>query len=390
MLNPGLQASLFRLPVRPIIVETTGADFNRITSELRSSGLELRNATESLSMASFLAASPRRILEINDIPGVRAVHADSEKSILITETFTSLIWPTSESRRLMGAEEAVQQGVTGEAVRVGIVDTGADPNHPQLRGIQWDSALNAPREPGIDAGPTQSGHGSHVASTVGGTLQLTPTQVFVEGVSRARMNSVQALGRIIGTGFSSEVVNAISLAFDRGARIINMSLGSDECQGGCDICPECRAVKQFTARGVIFVIAAGNSGPGVNTINCPGCVPEAITVGAVDRNSNTAEFSSRGGSRFSAKPDVVAPGVDIFSGTGRGSQVDLSDAQAGFGFAAISGTSMATPHVAGLLALLRQRDPELTAESFRQVMRTSGLPFNTSWGYGVPNWSMFV
>jgi hypothetical protein len=218
---------------------------------------------------------------------------------------------------------------------------------------------------------------------------MTPLQVFVEGVSRAPMLSVQCLGRVVGTGFTHEIVNAISLAFDRGVRIFNLSLGAQECQGTCENCPECRVIRALTQRGAIFLIAAGNSGPNPNTISCPGCVQEAVTVAAIDRRGAVASFSSRGGARFPGKPDVAAPGVNIYSGTGRASQTDLGDPGAGLGYAAISGTSMATPHVAGLVALLKQRNPALTAQEFKDVMRARG-GHNPNTGWGVPSWSMYT
>ena len=90
------------------------------------------------------------------------------------------------------------------------------------------------------------------------------------------------------------------------------------------------------------------------------------------------------------KPDVVTPGIDFFSGTGRASQVDIGDPQAGVGYAAVSGTSMATAHVAGLLSLLKHRNPNLTESQFKEVERTRGGPFNNATGWGVPRWSWFV
>jgi subtilisin family serine protease len=81
--------------------------------------------------------------------------------------------------------------------------------------------------------------------------------------------------------------------------------------------------------------------------------------------------------------------VNIYSGTGRASQVDLGDPGASPGYAAISGTSMATPHVAGLVALLKHRNPSLTAQDFKDVMRQQG-GFNPNTGWGVPSWSLFT
>ena len=390
MINPGLLRRLFEFPLRPLLIETESESFELLQGMLSAFGI--RSIIPGFSMIATFPVPAKQIKLINELPGVRMVHADEPKNILVfsDRDERDTWWATSTTRKVMGAEDANEAGFTGESVTVGIVDTGIDPQHPQLTGSEWDSTIMVPREPGIDAGPTQSGHGSHVASTAAGARRISDVQVFTEGVSRSPIVSIQALGRIVGTGFSSEIVNAMSLAFDRGARVINMSLGSKECQGGCDICPECRAVRELTRRGAIFVIAAGNSGPDQNTINCPGCVGDAVTVAAIDMEGSVADFSSRGGTAFSGKPNVAAPGVNIYSGTGRGSQVDLGDPLAGIGFAAISGTSMATPHVTGLIALLRQRDPALTAQRFQEVVAARGLPFSAQLGYGVPTWEMFT
>ena len=391
MINPYLQARLFELPVRALVIEAEPGEIGNLARLFGSEGIRPRAVINAFSILGLPPVPAKWITQINDLPGVRAVHADLESTILQFPGVEdpSEWWPTSESRRLLGAEEAALAGFTGESGRLAVIDTGVDPNHEQLLGSEFNSTILFPREPGIDAGLQASGHGSHVASTAAGRLQLTPVQVFVEGVSRAPIFSVQCLGRVVGTGFTSEIVNAIALAFERGVRVFNMSLGAKECQGSCDTCPECRIIKSLTQRGAIFCIAAGNSGPQPNTIACPGCVTEAITVAAVDRDGKVANFSSRGGFRFSGKPDVAAPGVNIYSGTGRASQVDLGDPGASVGYAAISGTSMATPHVAGLVALLRQRNPAFTAEDFKLGIRRR-REFNPNTGRGVPSWSMFV
>ena len=131
-------------------------------------------------------------------------------------------------------------------------------------------------------------------------------------------------------------------------------------------------------------VAAGNSGPDSDAIGCPGCTPEAATLAPVDRKGRVADFSRRGGLRFPNKPDMAAPGVDIFSGTGRGNLTDAGDSQPGFGYAAISGTSMATPHGTGLEALLEHRNPALTTQDFKSVPRSRGGSFNHAAGWGVP------
>jgi len=388
MLNPFLARRIFEFPVRPVLVEVQPEFLDRVVSALGGPGLTLRNIITQFSMIGLVAVPSKLIPVIESLPGVRMVHADLQVNTLELPA-TADWWLTSESRKVLEAESAFKDGWTGEAVRLAVIDTGVDPSHPQLVGAEWHSVITIPREPGLDAGPQASGHGSHVASTAAGKYHMAETGPFVEGVSRAQVFSIQALGRVVGTGFTSEVVNAMALALESGARVVNMSLGSQECQGGCEVCPQCRAVKQLADRGVLVAVAAGNSGPDPDTIGCPGCAPQAITVAAVDRSGQVASFSSRGGSKFPSKPDVAAPGVNIFSGTGRGSQVDLGDPTAGFGYAAISGTSMATPHIAGLLALLRHRTPGMTPEQFKAVIQVRGQTFDNALGWGVPKWAWF-
>lgn len=391
MINPFLQKRLFELPVRPLLIETNPDDFDGLTRLFNQEGIIPHTVVRAFSMMGLPPIPAKFISSIDSLPGVTAVHADLESHILqfLGVEDPAEWWPTSDSRRMMGAEAAFQAGFTGESVTLGVVDTGIDPAHEQLVGSRFESTINFPPEPGIDAGPTASGHGTHVASTAAGRQQLSPVQIFVEGVSRAPILSVQALGRIIGTGLTSEIVNAIALAWEEGARVFNLSLGAQECQGTCVNCPECRVIRTLTGRGAMFFVAAGNSGPDNNTINCPGCVREAITVAAVDREGKIAGFSSRGGGGFPGKPDMAAPGVNIYSGTGRGSQVDLGDPGASVGFAAISGTSMATPHGAGLGALVKQLRPGMTRDQFMAKLTAQG-GFNADVGWGVPNFNMFL
>lgn len=389
MLNPYLEARLFELPVRPLLIEVQSEALNTVLGALRTLGLPAHNITPLFSMLGVPPVPAKLIRFIDALPGVRAVHADLESHALVEAPpflDTSLFFPTAESRKVLEADVAESEGWTGETVLTAVIDTGIDPTHPQLQGAAWETVIQVPAREIID----KNGHGSHVSSTATGKLFFAdPPGLFVEGVSSSQLLSIKALGRGIGTGFTSEIVNAMARALEAGAKVVNMSLGSEECQGGCRLCPECRAVTRLTQAGILVAIAAGNSGPSPNTIGCPGCTPEAITVAAVDKDGVVADFSSRGGADFPGKPNVAAPGVDIFSGTARASFVDLGDTQAGPGFAAISGTSMATPHVAGLLALLKHRNPGFTEAQFKDAVATNGPPFNTLSGNGIPRWSWF-
>lgn len=389
MLNPYLEKTLFSVPVQPIMVEVDLArPLNSLVGKLLGMKLKIINSIPTFGFIGLAPVSPEVIKKVNDLPGVRIVHPNMLKTVyqMPLGLVPGTNWlSTSESRKMLEAEEAFKQGHTGERVKIGVTDTGIDALHPQLIGAEWYSTMSWPIREVLDT----VGHGSHCASTAVGKIQHTPMGVTVEGVSRSPLVSVMCLGRGIGTGFTSEIIDAIAMAYDKGAQIISMSLGSSECPGGCEICPECRLVKQLTDRGIIFCIAGGNSGPDANTIGCPGCSPSAITVAAVDKDGIIAGFSSRGGRRFPTKPDVAAPGVNIYSGTSRGSSIDLQALDAGVGYASISGTSMATPHVAGFMALLKDKYPGMSAGRFKEVMIAKGYAHNAETGFGIPKWSYF-
>ncbi len=385
MLNPYLERRLFSMPVQPVLVEFDVAQLAAVGHQLTGLNIPVIGTIPTFGFTAIAPITPELIKKVNALPGVRMVHANLTKTIFQIPTPADEWFPTSESRNILEAEEAIKQGFTGEAVKIGVCDTGVDATHPQLQGTEFYSRIMWPAREVLD----ENGHGSHCASTVAGKLYHTPLGISVEGVSHSPMVCVKCLGRGVGTGFTSEILDAMSTCYEKGAQVISMSLGSSECQGGCSICPECKLVSTLTQRGIIVVIAAGNSGPQENSIGCPGCSPDALTVAAVDRHEDAADFSSRGGSQFPFKPDVAAPGVNIYSGTSRGSIIDLQELDAGAGFAAISGTSMACPHVAGFCALLKQKNPKITTAEIKRTMALRGHTKDYITGWGIPKWSYF-
>ncbi|WP_244219249.1 S8 family serine peptidase [Streptomyces globisporus] len=183
------------------------------------------------------------------------------------------------------------------------------------------------------------------------------------------------VGKVLGDdGFGSwsQVIAGMEWAVEQGADVVNMSLGSSGASDGTD--PMSLALNDLSRRsGALFVVAAGNDGEqGPRTVGSPGAADAALTVGAVDRNDSLAPFSSRGPRRGdeAVKPDVTAPGVGIVAaraaGTAMGSPVDEH-------YVAASGTSMATPHVAGAAALLAQRHPEWTAARLKDALISSAV-----------------
>ena len=211
----------------------------------------------------------------------------------------------------------------GKGVKVAVIDTGIDMTHPDLIG-KVDGGYSALKKSENPEDYTDdNGHGTHVS----GTIAAIRDGKGVVGVApKARLYAVKVLDAD-GSGNLSDVIDGIVWAAKNDMQVANMSLGapitSDTMQ---------RAVRYAKGKGVIIVAAAGNSG---GAVGYPAALPEVIAVSASDSSDRLAVFSSRG-------PQVkfIAPGVDIVS------------AKMGGGFASYSGTSMASPHVAGLVALI--------------------------------------
>ncbi|HRY26514.1 MAG: S8 family peptidase [Geminicoccaceae bacterium] len=213
----------------------------------------------------------------------------------------------------------------GQGVRVAILDTGIDADHPDLQG-----AIEKMRDFTGEGVEDLNGHGTHCAGVVAARAN------DVGFVGTAPLSSL-LIGKVLannGSGAIGAVAEAVDWAVDEGADIISMSLGSTTDS------PELhRAVHAALAKGVIIVCAAGNTGElFANNIGFPGRYGSVITVAAHDRYGQPSGFSSRG-----ASIDFMAPGSDIWSTYRQG------------GYAKLSGTSMATPFVAGLAALVLAR-----------------------------------
>ena len=222
-------------------------------------------------------------------------------------------------------------------VKVGIVDTGIYAAHEDLSGKVVNCAATTAGLFGLIGGdpvPQESrgcaddnDHGTHVAGTIGAKAN---NGVGVAGVSfNSTFGICKALHGALGTGSTSAVANCITYLASRGNKIISMSLG-----GGASSTLQ-TAVRNAWAggNGSLLIAAAGNDGDG--TLNYPAAYPEVISVAATDRKDARASFSNA-----NADVEIAAPGVDVLS-TKRGG-----------GYVAFSGTSMATPHVAGVAAVI--------------------------------------
>jgi subtilisin family serine protease len=269
------------------------------------------------------------------------------------------------------------------SVTVAVIDSGCDLDHPEL------ASLLVPGFDMVDLGPApvpkpgwrfegdfagrdpipedEVGHGTHVAGTI---ACLSNNGVGVAGVSwQTKIMPIKALtrmvrisdGRVTGVGSSADIAAAIRHAVDNGAHVINMSLGSSS-----PTLVESSAVAHAISNGVVVIAAMGNDG--TSNPSFPAAYPDVVAVGAIDSADQKAGFSQTG-----SHIDVAAPGVGILS-------TFLAGATA-----TNNGTSMATPHVAGVAALIKAAKPSATGAEIANILRDSARPLRDNPGDAVPN-----
>ncbi|MFF7647511.1 S8 family serine peptidase [Streptomyces canus] len=273
----------------------------------------------------------------------------------------------------IGAPTAWKAGYNGKGVKVAVLDTGVDATHPDVK----NSILAA--KDFSDSGSTDDkvGHGTHVASTIAGSGAKSGGKY--KGVAPGAKLLVGKVLDDAGGGSESSIIAGMQWAVAQGAKIVNMSLGSVDTPG---IDSLEKAVNDLSASsGALFVTAAGNEGPSATTVSSPGTAASALTVAAVDRSGKVAGFSSRGPTTDDAlKPDIAGPGVGIIAAKAAHSSEGDPVAP---GYVSMSGTSMATPHVAGAAAILSQEHPGWTGQRIKAALTASTKPLTGTTGYEV-------
>ncbi|MER5301598.1 S8 family serine peptidase [Streptomyces lasiicapitis] len=271
-----------------------------------------------------------------------------------------------KSVKQIGAPKAWEAGYDGKGVKIAVLDTGVDATHPDLKN-QVVAAKDFTSSPDTK---DRVGHGTHVASTVAGTGAKSGGR-FKGVAPGAKVLNGKVLGDD-GSGDDSGIIAGIDWAAAQGADVVNLSLGADDFPG---VDPLEAAVDKVSARkGILFAVASGNGGEdGPGSVDSPGSAAAALTVGAVDDHDRLADFSGRGPSfgDGAIKPDVTAPGVDITAAAAPGSEIDKQVGQQPQGYLTISGTSMATPHVAGAAALLKQQHPDWKQPQLKGALTAS-------------------
>lgn len=316
-----------------------------------------------------------------DSAGVEALRSHPRVSEVLASPILSLIRPVAINPakpkaqytwgvKRLGADQLHKQGLTGRGIIVGHLDTGADGRHPALKSAFHSFAEFDPL--GFQMTPSPAphdtdDHGTHTAGTIAGR---TVGAIAVGVAPDAQLASAIV---IEGGNVLARILGGMEWVIGQGARILSMSLG---IRGFTEA--YLRLTQVLRSRGILPVFAVGNEGPG--TSRSPGNYSEALSVGAMNSNGKVANFS--GSQRFARAadpvvPDLVAPGVDVES------------AKPGGGYQTMSGSSMATPHVAGLAALLMQAQPAATIDQVEKAIIDSCAPLEGELadrqGHGVPD-----
>lgn len=333
---------------------------DQFVSELRKRKLvqQVHRRFTQLTNSLSISISPNNLDQIRQLPQVAEIYPDSPIKALLADSV-----PVTQAPALWAMHDSLGNPITGVGVKVAILDTGIDYTHPDLGGCIGSGCKVAGGYNFIEgedpANPMDKhGHGTHVAGIVGAKGVLTGMAPDVSLFAYKVLTDS-------GWGTDSGIIAALEKATDPDGDpltddqmdIVNMSLGGM----GAPDSPLSEAANNAMAEGVLVVVAAGNSGSSYSTIGSPGNAENVLTVGASDNLGAIADFSSRGpiSGRAYVKPEVVAPGVDINSAKPGGSYVRLS------------GTSMATPHVAGAAALLKQFYPGLSAAELKTLLINS-------------------
>jgi serine protease AprX len=325
------------------------------------------------AIAHLTAEEIRHVAMRHDVATVYAV-----KERLLTQL--------DESRPLIGADVvAGTLGFDGSGITVAVLDTGVDATHPALAAV----VINQTDLTGAGGGIAEGigdfvGHGTHCAGIV--ASQDARFRGIAPGAAIDDIKILRSDGMGGGTGTLASAQAGLQQAVANGDRIASCSWGFSHKDGAWQdpptpeaddgTCPICISADNAVTAGVVVVVAAGNDDEDTcatydTHIGCPGLARLVITVAASDKDDDIAGFSSVGPTpRGRQKPDITAPGEEIVSCLASG--VSFGDEESAT-FTSADGTSMATPHIAGVAALMLDKTPALTPAQVANILMSTAI-----------------
>ena len=350
-------------------------DYKRLKSILLHRKIEILN--EYLFIKSFrIFATRKQIIGLSNLSQVKFISSVSTASALM-----------NVARKILGSEELQ---MTGEGVTIAFIDTGVTMHGDFCIGKRrikyFKDFINSKEHPYDD-----NGHGTFVAGVCSGNGALSGGK-FSGVAPRSNIISLKALNGL-GEASADKILNAMEWVYlnhnEYDIKLVCMSFGSDPL-GLND--PIMSGAEALWKEGLVVVAAAGNSGPEFQTIKSPGVSSQIITVGGFDDNRididsfnenffEVADFSSRGPAFSRYKPDLVAPSVDIVS-CGREKA-----------YTTLSGTSLATPMIAGLCALLLEQNSKLKPIEVKRLLLSCCKPISYNKnleGFGYPQFKKII
>jgi len=394
----------------------SGAITSAELATMKSLGIDKGRTMRSLPIAGVLA-TPAEINALAKQPGVLSIFPNKQ-----------LTYFNLESRQISGAARVVENQAdfgkaipySGKGVTVVINDSGVDGTHADLQYgphlvqnvlgttnlAAWDSMLPITYTEGVPQTDLGSGHGTHCAGIVGGTgaksnglyRGVAPGADLVGYGSGAVLLVLDAVG-----GLDYAATNQSS--FRSPVRVVSNSWGTSGSFDSTD--PVSVATYELYKKGIISVFAAGNDGPGEDTHNPYAQAPWVISVAAGEKNGRLTDFSSRG-KRFESgtftmpdgkswtyynEPTITATGVDVISTRDLAGALPPLEAESDTSYidpayvpfyTHMSGTSMATPHVAGIIALMLEANPNLTPAQIKDIIEktATNMTARDTWEVG--------
>lgn len=359
-------AELLERPDVSVLFEELGAAVVEVRPEMRHALV-----TTAEAESSIIAAEPERMVYALPITAPQEAPTEffpayrSDEEVVARHSRAEIAaaqgaaWDEQSCTWGLQAIRANLSSLTGRDVKIAVLDTGVDTDHPDLVG-RIEATTSFVLGEAVEDG---NGHGTHCIGTAAGPAN--PQQGPRYGVAcDARILAVKVLSNA-GSGPDGQILAGMAWAIARGARVISMSLGARVRPG--ELFPQTyeKLAQRALERGTVIVAAAGNDStrpPRIEPVSRPANCPSILAVSALDKTLTPSFFSNGGINSQGGEVNIAAPGTDVRSAAPDG------------GYQNLSGTSMATPHVAGVLAMLAQANPNASAADLKASLLSGAFP----------------